>query len=601
MEEAQKEPRVEGQWRRSGKAVPCSKMIDESDDLFDDHQQHPAYDVKSKSPTDIDEDGADDDLFEQKLPKARAQAKVVFEGEDDDLVVARAAELKRKMAKNVHETASACSSPPSTASSDKAAFDKVIAKVRRASKTRFVKDRVSISFEVTSADEADMTPEESDDSSESDAFEDAAEEGMDEGVVTGCKTVTKAPQPLAPRKSETASAERQNPVHWVVLVVHGIGAEDYYLNRNMAALDETIEFIKQHWFWHTDVEVHIEMVGWKDSVQSAQETTFHKLTPNAAKSTRMQINNSVGDVIYYMTKHHRQTILSAVAKRMNETVRMLKGHASGRFKNSRFAIMGHSLGSVICYDLLSDGGHEDKLDVNVEHFFLLGSPLAAFLAISERDDDEDKRKSVFTLPDKIPVYNIFHPHDPVSFRLEPLYYPDLATGVEAELLPYWANNGVRPLKQWVESYENVKSKVSSKLRSFSYVVWNAMNGETMTRWGDQKELIDDVKIAPNAHAPVVRIDYVLQEHPTETMVERYGMLHGHFTYWSSRDFVFFLMKRLTNSNPSLSVEDLQQAEDEHRERVEAGQAGIPAPPSGSDVFHGASYVSWEEASSVAFM
>ena len=60
---------------------------------------------------------------------------------------------------------------------------------------------------------------------------------------------------------------------------------------------------------------------------------------------------------------------------------------------------------------------EEPLHFTIEHFFAIGSPLAVFLVM--RGIDYTKvlpKNSGFKF-----LYNIFHPYDPVAYRLEPLY------------------------------------------------------------------------------------------------------------------------------------------------------------------------------------
>ncbi|CAG7659373.1 unnamed protein product [Allacma fusca] len=57
----------------------------------------------------------------------------------------------------------------------------------------------------------------------------------------------------------------------------------------------------------------------------------------------------------------------------------------------------------------------------MEHFFCLGSPLAVFLALRWKEPHNPDLRS-YILPPTLckRVYNVFHPSDPVAYRLEPL-------------------------------------------------------------------------------------------------------------------------------------------------------------------------------------
>lgn len=62
-----------------------------------------------------------------------------------------------------------------------------------------------------------------------------------------------------------------------------------------------------------------------------------------------------------------------------------------------------------------------QLDFRIANFFALGSPVAMFLTI--RGLEHLSRD--FQLPTCPNMFNIFHPYDPVAYRMEPLINPDI--------------------------------------------------------------------------------------------------------------------------------------------------------------------------------
>ena len=57
-----------------------------------------------------------------------------------------------------------------------------------------------------------------------------------------------------------------------------------------------------------------------------------------------------------------------------------------------------------------------QLGFEIENYFLFGSPLGLFISIY---NDEDFIKD--RLPTCRHFYNIYHPSDPVAYRVEPLF------------------------------------------------------------------------------------------------------------------------------------------------------------------------------------
>merc|ERR1740121_314740 len=283
-----------------------------------------------------------------------------------------------------------------------------------------------------------------------------------------------------------------------------------------------------YWFWHTNLNVHFEMIDWKSSLTEAQTSIWNRITPHegSSRSTRMSLNSTLGDVIFYKTAHHRSKIHEIVTQKMNTRLRMLRADPSDRFRDAGVSIVGHSLGSVIAYDVLTNysGVKEGEeatcaLDFKIDNFFLWGSPLAAFVSIA----DEDHERIRLTLPKGLNTYNIFHPHDPIAFRLEPLQQAAREVG-PPETVPYYANNGIRPSKQWTQSY---------------------LKGES---------LLDE-------RGPRTRLDFVLQELAMEAAWETYGMLQSHFCYWTSHDVALMVLKKISQQDTAeLNADERDQRE-----------------------------------------
>jgi hypothetical protein len=191
---------------------------------------------------------------------------------------------------------------------------------------------------------------------------------------------------------------------------------------------------------------------------------------------RQFANDTLLDVLYFMSPEHHDIIIDIVVKEMNfvvEKFRTLTGF------DGDISLVGHSLGSIITWDILdnqrnnaslmstqptmqprveeeeespevlgtsnnsetaptgdecctdpeSSPEHEEnhrtssaypQLSFNVDNAFMLGSPLAVFLMI------RNQRKPLsadFTLSGCSRVFNIFHPYDPVAYRIEPLLDP----------------------------------------------------------------------------------------------------------------------------------------------------------------------------------
>jgi hypothetical protein len=207
-------------------------------------------------------------------------------------------------------------------------------------------------------------------------------------------------------------------------------------------------------------------------------------TLNTIPALRAIANDVILDVLMYMTPDFCSDVLDCVTDRIIKMYQLLNSiYPNFQQNGGKCSLIGHSLGSVICWDLLSirkdfkmDDGKvapssagvhiaHDKLSsdfgyqqyaagegANVakngcwgpslskpldkclpfvpEFTLLLGSPVGLFLTLrgahavfdelrEQVPGDVKPRVSPFTLPSG-PVHNIFHPSDPVAYRIEPL-------------------------------------------------------------------------------------------------------------------------------------------------------------------------------------
>ncbi|KAH0482788.1 MAG: hypothetical protein KVP17_001979 [Porospora cf. gigantea B] len=118
------------------------------------------------------------------------------------------------------------------------------------------------------------------------------------------------------------------------------------------------------------------------------------------------------------------------------------------------------------------------LDFEVSNCFLLGSPLAGFLSFAA--PSVLFSPGAFQFPSDVRLYNIYHPQDPVAFRLEPLLYPQIKELPPPVLLSYWRNNGRRNYYRWDKKWQSTRSSVGKGLQR----VMSAIFGKDETPGND---------------------------------------------------------------------------------------------------------------------
>jgi len=190
------------------------------------------------------------------------------------------------------------------------------------------------------------------------------------------------------------------------------------------------------------------------------------------------------DILLYQTPAYKDHISRIVAQECNRVYKLFK-ERNPSFKG-KVSLCGHSLGSAILFDLLSEQGDDApvfgrshgsvenadlKLDFEVEDLFCFGSPIGLFQMLKGKtiagrenpnntttlDGSEEALRNPFqesgyykpsgtprrptssdfavSAPKCKQLYNIFHPSDPISYRLEPLITPAMSA-LKPQPLPY---------------------------------------------------------------------------------------------------------------------------------------------------------------------
>jgi hypothetical protein len=147
-------------------------------------------------------------------------------------------------------------------------------------------------------------------------------------------------------------------------------------------------------------------------------------------------NECLADVFFYCTGKIKDKILHYVAAQINSKIKIFR--KLNHFDDNTplpVSLLGHSLGSVIIYDLLSEQSDPSlKLDYPVDCMFLVGSPLGGFLTCRGVAPISP------ILIENVKMYNIFQPTDPVAYRVEPLLVPEMVS-VPASHVPHYMTGG----------------------------------------------------------------------------------------------------------------------------------------------------------------
>ncbi|NXS55606.1 DDHD2 Phospholipase, partial [Brachypteracias leptosomus] len=508
------------------------------------------------------------------------------------------------------------------------------------------------------------------------------------------------------RGVENIAAEIPNgeplQIDHLVFVVHGIGpACDIRFRSIVQCVNDfrsvSLSMLQAHFRKAQEQQqigrVEFLPVNWHSSLHSTGvDVDLERITLPSINRLRHFINDTILDVFFYNSSTYCQTIVDTVASEMNRLYQLFL-QRNPLFKGG-VSIAGHSLGSLILFDLLtnqkaapeedehsqegsrttsSHGGIKEvkeileklelseycdvfekermdrqalllcteenlkemglplgprmkilhyislkremqvcvlpgfvsrnkpksplpqvsanypQLDYKPSIFFAFGSPIGMFLTVRgvKRIDPN------YSLPTCKGFFNIFHPFDPVAYRIEPMIVPDLE--FEPMLLPHHKGRkrmhlgkgkgspsplpGVAAaapsptptscLSELKEGLTRMSVDLKNNLLGSLRVAWQsftraplpaveapAANGDTEAEAGVEKQpeiKPEETPAAVKEETPLInvgrlnggnRIDYVLQEKPIESFNEYLFALQGHLCYWESEDTVLLVLKEI---------------------------------------------------------
>ncbi|NXA60780.1 DDHD2 Phospholipase, partial [Mohoua ochrocephala] len=221
-----------------------------------------------------------------------------------------------------------------------------------------------------------------------------------------------------------------------------------------------------------------------------------------------------------------------------------------------------STGTNLSVPLSQVSANYPQLNYKPTIFFAFGSPIGMFLTVRgvKRIDPN------YSLPTCKGFFNIFHPFDPVAYRIEPMIVPDLE--FEPMLLPHHKGRKRMHL-ELKEGLTRMSVDLKNNLLGSLRVAWQSFTrapvpaleaasteAEAEAEAGTEKQPDTKPEEPPAAvkeETPLInvgrlnggnRIDYVLQEKPIESFNEYLFALQGHLCYWESEDTVLLVLKEI---------------------------------------------------------
>lgn len=204
-----------------------------------------------------------------------------------------------------------------------------------------------------------------------------------------------------------------------------------------------------------------------------------------------------------------------------------------------------------------------KLLFKVDTFFAVGSPLGVFLALRNirlgigkgRDYWEDENVNE-EMPSCRQMFNIFHPYDPVAYRIEPLVCKEHIDRPPV-IIPYH-RGGKRLHVGYQEFVEHVTARSQVVADSFSRVKVKVLTVCQSRDSDGQEDTSEEPEETGRPYGSIMmerltgsedgRIDHVLQN---KTFEHQYiSAVGAHTKYWRDPDTALFILKHLYRNIPN---------------------------------------------------
>ncbi|KAL0370913.1 UNVERIFIED_CONTAM: Phospholipase SGR2 [Sesamum angustifolium] len=216
-----------------------------------------------------------------------------------------------------------------------------------------------------------------------------------------------------------------------------------------------------------------------------------------------------------------------------------------------------------------------KLEFKVDTFFAVGSPLGVFLSLRNIRIGIGKGKEYWkeeNINEEMPacrrMFNIFHPFDPVAYRIEPLICKEFIHK-RPTIIPYH-RGGKRLYVRFQEFKEGLASHTQTLVDHLSTIrvkVLTICESRRTDSWDEESE--DTKEKGEKSYGALMldrligneggRIDHVLQD---KTFRHPYiSAIGAHTNYWRDSDTALFMLKHLYRDIPEEPLLSSDQMED----------------------------------------
>lgn len=420
---------------------------------------------------------------------------------------------------------------------------------------------------------------------------------------------------------EVTSQESNREIDHLVLCIHGIGQVlgDQYesinfthsinvLRNTMRKVYQSNEQYKKLAYQDGEAsdsnnKIQVLPINWRHKVDFDPKTQFSNVDENGnfiypslsditidgIRPLRNVVGDVLLDILLYYEPRYIEQIFGTVTEELNRVYKLYM-EKNPNFKG-KVHIMGHLLGSAISFDILSlQTDKKDDLDLtrdlsfDVENLFCVGCPVGVFkllkkVKIASRAslpaDFEPSQVDNIEAPKCKNLYNVFHPCDPVGYRMEPLVNPVLAK-YKPENIPFAMEgfskglsdlggditNRLLQASSWFSGKKATKSLPKGRIEDE-----NALGDIVSSLVANEKQPTKDTSKKVDMHQDDLdqlvelnrtgRVDYSLPMGVFD--ISLVSAISAHVSYFEDEDTAGFMMKEiLTSTNPPVETKSVRR-------------------------------------------
>ena len=303
--------------------------------------------------------------------------------------------------------------------------------------------------------------------------------------------------------------------------------------------------------------------------------SLEDITVDSLPAVRNLISDVMLDIPYYLS-HHKPKMIEAVIREANRVYRLWCSNNPDFHENGRVHLVAHSLGSIMCLDILSKQPTKlpkqfdpkagkirtDIFEFDTKSLFFCGSPAGFFLLLNkapliprkgrEKPDTEGEyvngsvagEVGTYGCLAVDNLYNIMHYLDPVAYRLNACVDVEYAAALKPASVPSATETWAQYLGSAFRRKPTVPTRNMTGLDTMPRrptVVNMPSTVEMETHNFTREEIAEKRMFLLNDNG---QIDYTLHSNGGALEIQYINMLSAHSSYWTMRDFVRFLVMEI---------------------------------------------------------